>query len=498
MTNPDAPPPAEPALRGLSLARLAGVHAGLSEGLPLGQVLANEGVDARLWERAEPLWVSKLAEDAELDGPLQDAYDERIRAARLRYGRSVRPLDADLRAWIAFLRVMEAQEDPMALLARVGLRPADLLRLHGVWSGKLSEDADLRARAESWLAAAPSALPEITVGPPVLTAPPAEGPLVEIAPPLEDDDDQDEDDDQDDDDDDQDEDDEGAAEEAPPLWVPLPGWPSEMRSPRPAPGVIARAPALSERRSPVPFSPMHAETRTVEPWPASSAGTSMPAAEPSLRAAGLTPAALAGESREPHPLSATEQRAPHERSELHGVAERRLDATLGMPAFVPEAALPFRPAGAPRALAPPEQRFDSTVQLTTRSLPAVPAGPVLPFRPPEEGTGAASPRAPTSAGPAHGAGSSAPPPPPLHRSAPAAETALSLAQYASLCAELAVFPRAAEAIFRRYGLESQQARAAVDAAWKERLGRDAGAYGAWQEMYRRYHAYWTQRGAPAT
>jgi hypothetical protein len=72
---------------------------------------------------------------------------------------------------------------------------------------------------------------------------------------------------------------------------------------------------------------------------------------------------------------------------------------------------------------------------------------------------------------------------------------LSLAQYASLCAELAVFPEAAEAVFQRHGLESQEKRAAVDAAWKDRLRQDEVQYMAWEEMYRRYHVYWTRRGA---
>lgn len=71
---------------------------------------------------------------------------------------------------------------------------------------------------------------------------------------------------------------------------------------------------------------------------------------------------------------------------------------------------------------------------------------------------------------------------------------LSLAQYASLCAELTVFPEGAEGIFRRYGLDSDEKRAAVDAAWKERLRNDPEVYEAWQELYRRYHAHWAKQG----
>ena len=148
-----APEPAaasapEPALRGLSLVRLAGVHAGLCEGVPIARVLELEGVAVRLWERAEPLWVDKLAEDGEEDGPLQDAYDERLAAARLRYGRSVEPLGDDLRALADFLRALQGSEDPPAFLATTGVRATDLLRLHASWSERLAEDALLRVSAE--------------------------------------------------------------------------------------------------------------------------------------------------------------------------------------------------------------------------------------------------------------------------------------------------------------------------------------------------------------
>lgn len=68
---------------------------------------------------------------------------------------------------------------------------------------------------------------------------------------------------------------------------------------------------------------------------------------------------------------------------------------------------------------------------------------------------------------------------------------LTLAEYASLCAELAALPGAEEAIFQRRGLSSAGVRARVDAAWKEELQRDPAAYAEWQALYRSYHAHWT-------
>ncbi|MGK3976641.1 hypothetical protein WMF38_33675 [Sorangium sp. So ce118] len=77
------------------------------------------------------------------------------------------------------------------------------------------------------------------------------------------------------------------------------------------------------------------------------------------------------------------------------------------------------------------------------------------------------------------------------------EIALPLAQYAALCAELVLFPDASEAIFQRYDLGSTEMRSAVDAAWKERFSESPAEYARWQELYRRYHAHFTKRGAPA-
>ncbi|WP_437972225.1 hypothetical protein WMF04_24300 [Sorangium sp. So ce260] len=85
--------------------------------------------------------------------------------------------------------------------------------------------------------------------------------------------------------------------------------------------------------------------------------------------------------------------------------------------------------------------------------------------------------------------------------APRTETldqVLPLAQYAALCAELAVCPDDAEETFRRYGLGSGDRRSSIDAAWKERLRNSPADYARWQEMYRRYHAHFTKQGTPGT
>lgn len=165
-----------------------------------------------------------------------------------------------------------------------------------------------------------------------------------------------------------------------------------------------------------------------------------------------------------------------------------------------------------------EDHLESTGQVRALS------GPILPFRPSLLGLEAASPPSSPSPPVASSPAESppvvlppvalppvalppvalppvAPPPapsPPVDSAprAPAAEQPklLPIAQYASLCAELSVFPEASERIFHRYGLDTDDKRAAVDAAWKERLRLDPAEYNRWQELYQRYRSLWMQHG----
>ena len=67
------------------------------------------------------------------------------------------------------------------------------------------------------------------------------------------------------------------------------------------------------------------------------------------------------------------------------------------------------------------------------------------------------------------------------------ESALPLARYARLCAELALSPHEADAILRRYRLERvEERRAPVGAAWKKRFRQEPSHYDMWEVMYQRY------------
>jgi hypothetical protein len=94
---------------------------------------------------------------------------------------------------------------------------------------------------------------------------------------------------------------------------------------------------------------------------------------------------------------------------------------------------------------------------------------------------------------------SPPPSPTVGPTPPRIDITLTLAQYASLCAELAVFPAASEQIFQRYGLTDASQRTSIDRAWKARLQSNAVEHKEWHHLYRHYQAVLTEqarRGSP--
>lgn len=71
--------------------------------------------------------------------------------------------------------------------------------------------------------------------------------------------------------------------------------------------------------------------------------------------------------------------------------------------------------------------------------------------------------------------------------------ALSLEQYAALCAELSLHPRSASAIYPRYGLRDAAAWHATDAAWQARMRSDAALEARWQQLIAHYRAHYRAR-----
>lgn len=208
-----------------------------------------------------------------------------------------------------------------------------------------------------------------------------------------------------------------------------------------------------------------------------------------------------GSDEAPAPLSPSEpapRRAPEVPSYL-----RAAPPGPGLPNPPP------RPVDDPASLVPPGMRGFTDLRGTQPTSDAAARGPVLPFGPPipspsPTAAGADAALVPegmrgfTSLTGTHPV-SEAPTAPvlpfstgarpaPATPSSPATAPALSLEQYASLCAELAATPDDAEALFARYGLGRPEARLAVDGFWRDRLARDPAAQERWQELYWHYRA----------
>lgn len=73
----------------------------------------------------------------------------------------------------------------------------------------------------------------------------------------------------------------------------------------------------------------------------------------------------------------------------------------------------------------------------------------------------------------------------------AAAARLTLATYASLCAELEVFPDAADRAYGKYGLNTPLAREAERASWEAHLGANPEARAEWKEHYEQFLNHWS-------
>ncbi len=468
---------------GIALNQFASVLAGVALGVHLDRALAGEAVDPHTWERAQRAWEAKIAESVERDGGLHAAFDEALAAARARYGRRVVPLADDLATWLDFVRVWSVDADPLALLARLGMSAADLVNLHATWAQRLSADPVLRDEAQEVLKRDPNPVPQLTFIPPVVSESP-------LPPPRE------------------------AA------WKEVTGGPSELDElwdlPLPGRVVTALAPPTHEttgtRESPptsddlsttgpmprvllpaVPFQPAAAPAlpgRHDEPLQSSDSGPRTRSPGPALDLTTMGPVApmlapLLPFQRTEAPTRSGE--TPATSAQPQRPSAPRPAAPLSVTGPIPEAiraALPFQRLDAPRGAAPervgeagaePAPVSISSVQGPDSTGPITkPVAPVLAAALPFRRDGDAAPLAPPTTAIA---------------ASPSAPQGLTLAQFASLCAELAAFPHGAEQVFRRYGLASRRARLRTNLMWKERLQRNPSEYLEWQRLYQIYQAH---------
>ena len=455
----------------LPLVRYAFVTAALSEGYALPEILEREGLSEDDWEEAEEHWVERLEESAETDMQVHDELDRALAAARAQFARKVAPLDTDVMAFLTFQRLLLAAPRPLPFLREHELFFGDWLRLQEVWAERLSADGETRASAAKALAEADSrALPAIEPGPRVWPATSGDGgkpARVAVRAMVE-----------------------GAGEpvEQTTEWglAGLRGESStEIDAPVPvkAPESSFPAPAPAPVPAPVP-APAPVPHRSEELAPPMTDLPDVFSAEMTLPPSTLEPLEIAKNPLPFQPAKATASSSAPPRN--HDVGDSPSSAPVTAPQRPvppPEEALPFRPnppdahahtsAAMPASqAAPAEQPAETTLE-----GPIIAVEPALPFNPP-----GASGQARMD--------DKEPPASPLAGSPRPSAPSLTLEQYASLCAELAVFPTNAESIFAKYGLAALRDRLTTDLVWQERLRQDPASYRQWQESYKQAHAYW--------
>jgi hypothetical protein len=145
-------PVAAPLLRlgGMTLEQHAGVTAALAEGFTLDAAMANERLEVGLWRLADTEWKARVTEDG-LSSALFGAYRAKLEEAEEWLTRSVRPLEDDFAAWVAFVRAWDKHPAPFDMLAAIDLRMSDVARLQRRWGQRVkSEPALVKQFRELW------------------------------------------------------------------------------------------------------------------------------------------------------------------------------------------------------------------------------------------------------------------------------------------------------------------------------------------------------------
>ena len=202
-----------------------------------------------------------------------------------------------------------------------------------------------------------------------------------------------------------------------------------------------------------------------------------------------------------------DETAPPQRSPLRGALPFGPGGSGGArgPLFAPTPPSPSSPPPAPRygeETAPPE-RSPLAAALPFRHAKSSAATTALPMVTPEDLArltrgNAPAPHPPNPHSPypqqAHGPAPAHASPVPAGGGPVAARSTghfgLSIEQYAALCAEVAVSPDRADAIFAHYGLGAPKDRLTADSAWKDRLRADPALTARWQGLYLHYHEHY--------
>ncbi|MDI1448431.1 hypothetical protein [Polyangium sp. 6x1] len=158
---------------GVPLPQLAHVAAARAEGFSLEEILAVEGLAAEELRAADVACKEMLCNPN--GGPrLFAAYASAQKQAEERLARRVQPLDEDLGAWVHFLAMYAASDNPLSMLQDLGLTLPDLARLGRTWKQRIEADRELARCAEKLTRAGDRkvALPALRVEPPKLVSSP--------------------------------------------------------------------------------------------------------------------------------------------------------------------------------------------------------------------------------------------------------------------------------------------------------------------------------------
>lgn len=474
-------------LLGVSLAQYAGIQAALALGFPLRDVLANERLSPKKWERCRAAWSGRLAREGH-GGALSSAFQDKLAEATRWLGRTVAPLEEDLSAWIGFLGAYAAEESPSALLDRLGLRGDDVQRLVRAWKRRTDGDESLAKKARDLLAKNLRIVPAVQVG---------------------------------------------AARLRPFPWSPGP-----EQAPRSEPVLRAPpAPVVTEAEAPRLPTPIETPSFLLEPrTPFVPVPEAPPAAPPPSPGIGETVVAFTlAPSASALPFASSAEKAPSIAAAEPCVPVKQSGETMGV-FELPRSALPFPETGtlltletpAPRELpfegranaAPLGERSSQAAgdSATPRPVPSFSTGTILapeptagasnaalPFR---EGSGgpmgdrlggvdlSALVRAVQARGPERAAKEPVAQRPEVASSSkaePPAKPALTLEQHASLCAELAFAPHRTAEVLSRYGVTAD-AKRSLDAFYAGATEQKAG----WEAAYRTYYAWLASAGSRRT
>jgi hypothetical protein len=150
-------------IQGVELDQYAGVLAAESEGLAIGDALAQEGLSDVDWRAVDVTFKEKLASDAQLFQRFTELHTRAVETL----SRRVSPLDDDPAAWAGFVAALARAGEARGLLERHRLGENDLLRLTRSWGERLSRDKQLERKVTE-LSASAACPDRIDADPPAL------------------------------------------------------------------------------------------------------------------------------------------------------------------------------------------------------------------------------------------------------------------------------------------------------------------------------------------